>query len=175
MRQFRPSLRATASVVSLVMIAAILTAASVPAGFGTQPFAAAGVPAGADTSKLYHAYVVMQAGDCTSNLEFLQIFDRPELRERFGVSGLVVESSVDEARALLAERQIRLPVKRMRSSLASQSRLLGYRKTPFIVVINKGGVVRYTAPAPPDPIAQTRLAEMLMMVSAPPPVRGASR
>jgi hypothetical protein len=168
-------LKKAAPALLLGVVSLALVAASAHRPFAASPFAEAGVPVGADTSKLLHAYVVMQAGDCNSNLEFLHVFDRPGLKERYGLSGLVVESSASDARAILAEKQIALPVKEMSARMAAHSKLLGYPKTPFLVVINRGGMIRFAAPAPRDDASQDLLVGALeALAKLPPATRPAS-
>lgn len=99
----------------------------------------------------FTAVVVFQAGDCESNLNFLNLFNRPQLRAQMhtqvllGPSGLLRWKS-DEERV-----QAALPGLRYRRATRREWRTLvdqGVDRTPYIVVRDEAGHVRLAHPAP---------------------------
>lgn len=97
------------------------------------------------------AFLVARSADCSGNFDFLDLFDRPPVRSRLDLAGVVAlgdEDAVPALRAALAAHGRQLPVwsasPAARLALAS----LGVRSTPYLVVVDGDGALRFAAGAP---------------------------
>jgi hypothetical protein len=99
-----------------------------------------------------HAYVFFQPADCSANLEFLRVLARPRFRSTVAVTGMISRGTDAGEKAISARRFRDLTG---RGVVRSSSRevdaamvALGYHKTPFIVVLDLHGQVRFAAEVP---------------------------
>ena len=99
-------------------------------------------------------HVVFQLEDCASTLAFLEILDHPSLAGRVGLSSLLLVGEAEDVpgaaralRGIARDRRIRVASGATRRAL----RRMGFRRTPFFLVEDAGGVVRFAAPVPGGP------------------------
>jgi hypothetical protein len=109
--------------------------------------------------------VTFQQRDCESNLEFLHVLERPELRD--GVAVVALFSGTDgELEAARERLQSRYPGVRFERLGSRERRLLsrlGHPATPYWLLLDGSGAVRLSAPAPPDPLAYRTFAQSLQL------------
>lgn len=100
-----------------------------------------------DSAGGFRAYVVFQAEDCSSNLAFTRVFGRPALRgvALVGVLAGAATEDVGSAFGQTAGRGTVVPVTRRSGRALS---VLGFRQTPFLVLVDSTNAVRYAAAAP---------------------------
>jgi hypothetical protein len=99
---------------------------------------------------MYQSYVVLQPGDCTSNLEFLHLFSRPKIRSQVRIGAVVVGDgqAVKRAKEALARQGFDLPVQPLSNRIARALTPLGYSETPFLIVLDTARRVRVATTAP---------------------------
>lgn len=123
----------------------------------------AGRAAGAPLSVV----AVFQARDCDSNLQVLQLFRRPELRRGFRAYAVLLPTGAEDGAAMVRFRE-QFPEVPIRIGTSAELRSLtplGYRQTPYFVVLDREARVRFGAPSPPDPESYLRLARTLGAVA----------
>jgi hypothetical protein len=115
--------------------------------------------------------VAFQQRDCESNLEFLHVLERPELRDRMAVVALFSGTSGEFADAIgrLESRYPRVRFARLGSRERRLMSQLGHAATPYWLLLDRSGAVRLSAPAPPDPLAYRAFAHLLALSLAPMP------
>ena len=97
------------------------------------------------------AYLVARAADCTGNFEFLDLFDRPPVRDGLALVGAITLGDEPDAAALrhaLATHGHDLPVHSASPSLRSALLTVGHRHTPYLVVLDGDGALRFAIGAP---------------------------
>jgi hypothetical protein len=98
----------------------------------------------------YRVLLVFQVRDCESPRPWLRVFDEPGIRERVAVSGVVLGGGVKEGEA--AERieavYRRIPLRAAGRAGARTLWWLGYRSTPYVIILDSDGRVRLATPAP---------------------------
>lgn len=127
------------------------------------------VPPGAQP---YHAYVFFQPADCATNLEFLRIFARPRFRSTVSVTGMLSGSTSTEATVNATHRFTDLTG---RGSVLSPSRktagalvALGYRTTPFVIILDPSGRVRLASAVPTSFEASRQFEKQLLELTRTP-------
>lgn len=99
------------------------------------------------------AYVVLHPKDCSSNLDFLRVFGRPKFRSTISITALV-NGPVTETGRANATRQLREltgsnnNLRPLSSEAANALSALGYRATPFVVVVDSNHQVRFATSVP---------------------------
>jgi hypothetical protein len=109
--------------------------------------------------------VAFQQRDCESNLEFLHVLERPELKDDVSVVALFSGSEGEFADAA-QHLQSRYPGVRFERLGGRERRLLsqlGHPATPYWLLLDGSGAVRLSAPAPPDPLAYRTFAQSLQL------------
>ena len=124
----------------------------------------------------YRAYVFFQPADCAGNLEFLRILARPKFRSTVAVIGILSGStSAGEAAGAaqkfrdLTGRATVLPSPRKATSALTA---LGYRKTPFVIVLDPSGQVRLASAVPGSFEESRRFERQLLELTHAPTARG---
>jgi len=145
----RSSRRAAAAALAATLGVLSVTAVLAPEEESARPVRAELPPRGA-----LGLHVAFQVEDCASTLAFLEILDHPSLAGRVGLSSLLLIGEAEDvpgaARALRGigrDRRIRVASGATRRAL----RRMGFRRTPFFLVEDAGGVVRFAAPVPGGP------------------------
>ena len=115
----------------------------------------------------YQAFVVFQSADCDARLDFLTIFRRPKLAS-FSVTGLFVgtREEEEEARDFLSARQPHTSVRRIDRGTARALQSIGYRLTPFLILVDADQRVRLAAPLPRTDDEYMQLVTLLEALSA---------
>lgn len=97
----------------------------------------------------YRMVVVFRPEDCEGRLDFLHLAAQPRFRSTLTVMGILVGTAADGrlARQRLRARGLELPlvVRRRGLSLTTQ---LGYASTPYLLLMDRGGQVRFAMPTP---------------------------
>lgn len=110
------------------------------------------LPVSASSSSPLHAYVFFQPADCSANLEFLRVLARPRFRSTVAVTGMISRSTGAGEKAISARRFRDLTgrgvVRSSSQKVDAAMVALGYRTTPFIVVLDLHGQVRFAAQVP---------------------------
>ena len=123
-----------------------------------------------NTDARFHAHVFTQLADCQSNLGFLSLFRRPEIRAGISLSDAwVIGPAVDADSVRPYVDAFGLGDVRTQSiALAALAKIavLGAAHTPFIIVFDRLGSVRLVADMPPTPRAYVALASMLTTLAA---------
>jgi len=112
----------------------------------------------------HSAFFVMRPEDCDGNLDVLDLFQRPAIRERVELGAIIVLGSgalsADAAR-LLRARGIRSRVVRADDDLRRRIAESGWRATPLIMVVDRNGTMRATMTAPSNIPAYLAVASAL--------------
>lgn len=119
--------------------------ATTPASIG------AALPVAARRPRHASAWLVARAADCTGNLEFLELFDRPPIRERMDLAGAIALGDERAASALhhtLAALGHDLPVRPASPTLRAALASLGHHDTPYLIVLDADGLLRFAIAAP---------------------------
>jgi hypothetical protein len=99
-------------------------------------------------------HVAFQLADCASTLAFLEILDHPSLLGRVSLASLVflgeARDTAAAARALGGTGKGRPLIVASAATRRALQRL-GFRRTPFFVVEDADGVVRFASPVPAGP------------------------
>ena len=112
----------------------------------------------------WSAYVVFQAADCDSRLDFLALFDRAEIAARVIPRRLLLLGNATEHRQAirqLGSRAHGLPIARADQRLRIALERLGANGTPIVVLLDQAGAVRFLSPAPQTPPEYVALAHTL--------------
>jgi hypothetical protein len=97
------------------------------------------------------AYLVARASDCSGSFEFLDLFDRPPVRDRLDLVGVIAlgdEPAATTLRRALATRGYDLPVRPASHTLRATLATIGYHHTPYLIVLDADGVLRFAIGAP---------------------------
>lgn len=97
------------------------------------------------------AYLVARAADCTGNLEFLDLFERPPIHDRIDlVAALALgdESAATTLRHALAARGLDIPVRVASPALRAALATVGHHATPYLLVLDRNGALRFAIGAP---------------------------
>lgn len=141
---------ASAAAVAAMLGAIAITAALTPQTAKADRFVPGRPPATGDLS----AHVVFQLADCPSTLAFLEILEHPTLLDRIRLADLLL---IGEKRDLpAAARALRGTATGRPLLVASATtrrglRRLGFRRTPFLLVEDAAGVIRFASPVPDGP------------------------
>ena len=117
------------------------------------------------------AYLVARAADCAGNFDFLDLFDRPPIRDRVTLLGALALDGPDDATTLrrtLALHGHPLDVWTAPPSLRRSLASLGLRSTPYLIVLDAAGALHFATGAPesiPDYLA---LGNTLPLLGGPP-------
>jgi hypothetical protein len=116
----------------------------------------------------FTALVVFQEKDCESNLQILHLFERPSLRPAFSARGVLLPSSRRPDRRLEALVRHAYPSFEFRRAARGDARTLhalGFQRTPYLVVLDQGGRVRFRTTPPPTPAYFVLLARELRQLA----------
>jgi hypothetical protein len=117
-----------------------------------RPKALASVLPAPEPGAPFRAYVFFQPVDCSGNLEFLRVFARPKFRSSVAVTGMLPPGTAANEKVDATRRFGDLtgsPVVLSSSGeIAAALVSLGYRATPFVVVVDEEGQVRLAASVP---------------------------
>ena len=118
----------------------------------------------------FHAHVFTRLADCQSNLGFLSLLRRPEIRTGISLSDAwVIGSGVDTDSVRPYVDALGLGAVRTQAiawAALSNIAMLGAAHTPFLVVFDSLGSVRLVADVPASPRAYVALASMLTTLAA---------
>ena len=143
---------------ALVEIGAITVAVAIGAGVthvgarsSTHSERTIGSAFGADKaeSRKLRAFVLFRLSDCQGNLNFARLFERDTTHVL--LSSLLLVGTPGElkvARDQLQERGIDAPLALATRGMEQAMRILGAKRTPFLVVFDGDGVVRLAMPSP---------------------------
>jgi len=112
----------------------------------------------------HSAFFVMRPEDCDGNLDVLDLFQRPAIRERVELRAIVVLGSdrlSSDATRLLRARGIRSRVVRADDDLLRRLAESGWRSTPLIMVVDRNRTMRATMTAPSSIPAYLAVASAL--------------
>jgi hypothetical protein len=119
-------------------------------------------PFEAGDAKRLRAFVVVDPEDCSSNLTFLDLFQRDttHLRlRRLYLRG--PRSQLKAMSALLRDRGITTPLVPESKAVARALQQLGSTSTPFLVVLDADGIVRLSMDSPPGTETYVLLPKLL--------------
>jgi hypothetical protein len=103
------------------------------------------------TDARHTAFLVMRPADCEGNLDVLELFKRPQIKERIRLGGIIVigtEALTADAMRSLRDRGISVTVSRADAELRRRLVQTGWRQTPLILVMDRRGTMRATLVAP---------------------------
>ncbi len=108
-----------------------------------------------DPTRPLTAVAVLQEADCEGTVDFLRAFRRDALRG-YRVVVLVPDRDPDAVERRLVDRVGPVVVEHAGRRTVRALRSLGYRRTPFLVVLDAEGRIRFSTPgddffARPDP------------------------
>ena len=123
-----------------------------------------------NTDSRFHAHVFTSLADCKSNLGFLSLLRRPEIRSGIALSDAwVIGPAVDADLVRPYVDALGLGAVRTKSiawAALAKIAVLGAAHTPFVVVFDNLGTVRLVAEVPASPRAYVALASMLTTLAA---------
>lgn len=115
----------------------------------------------ADSAR-FRAFVILTAADCSSNLSFMQLFQRDTTRVRLSRLYLLgPRRGLDSTAALLRDQGIETPLLPATNAVERALHQLGSISTPFLIVLDTDGVVRLAMTSPPDIGTYVRLPKLL--------------
>jgi hypothetical protein len=116
----------------------------------------------------HRALVVFQLEDCESNLAFLSALTR-DGRLLMPLEGALVGSREDltPATRALARNGYPIPAGMVDDALVRTVRMMGYERTPVLLILDGAGRIRYTASPPGDHGDQALLQATLAGFMAP--------
>ena len=118
----------------------------------------------------FHAHVFTRLADCRSNLGFLSLFRRPEIRAGISLSDAWVigpAGDADSVRPYVEAFGLNaVRINGITVAALSNVAVLGAAHTPFIIVFDRLGSVRLVADVPASPRAYVALASMLTTLAA---------
>ena len=100
-------------------------------------------------ARLFRAVVVLQTKDCDGRIDFMHAFSRPALKDAFSTGALVIGGPADATAAAqsLRARGLGIPVSAVRQD-QHPGRFLGYRQTPYLLVLDRQDRLRLAVPGP---------------------------
>lgn len=114
------------------------------------------------------AVAVFQLADCTEAGDFLRVFSDEEYNSSFEVRGIVVGSGDDlqRAAARLGSDLESISLRRAgrRDMLALDA--LGYDATPYVLIVDRAGRLRWTGGPPQTPAEWVRLRASVRALTA---------
>ncbi|HEX6370959.1 MAG TPA: hypothetical protein VF006_18715 [Longimicrobium sp.] len=156
---------AAASVLIVLLCTAFILHTPPPASIAAM----VGVPS-APGGPGYTALVVFQEKDCESNLQMLRLFQRPRLRPAFQERGILLASGRGAGdarlRALVSAEHPSFPFRLGTERDARTLHALGMSQTPYLIVLDGAGRVRYSTPAPAGPTEYVALARDLEQLAS---------
>jgi hypothetical protein len=138
------------ALVALAVAAGIVAAIFVPRISPESVPISKAFPLEAGDAKRLRAFVVVDPEDCSSNLSFLDLFQRDTTHVR--LSRLYLRgprNQLNATRALLRDRGITTPLIPESKAVTRALQQLGSTGTPFLVVLDADGVVRLSMYSPP--------------------------
>ncbi|MEP6731174.1 MAG: hypothetical protein ABJE10_11075 [bacterium] len=114
-----------------------------------------------DSTRL-RAFVVLDSADCSSNLGFLELFQRDTIHVR--LSRLYLKgprSGLASTATLLREKGINTPLLEETRAVERARLDLGSIDTPFLIVLDADGVVRLAMTSPPDIDTYVKFPQLL--------------
>jgi hypothetical protein len=112
----------------------------------------------------YDAHLVMQRADCEGNVYALRFLQRPGIRQRVRLAGLLLVGSATDYAAVrrrLGDAPQGAPLRRADDATVRALRTIGYRSTPFLVIAERGGGVKMTLQLPSSPEELAAFARLL--------------
>ncbi len=113
----------------------------------------------ADSADRMTVVAVLQAEDCEGTVDFLRAFRSEVLSRDYRIVALVAGSAGEtrDVEARLEDRVGPVPVRRADGRRVRALRTLGHDRTPFILVLDRSGRVRFSSPGDdfferPDPV-----------------------
>lgn len=131
---------------------------------------AAALPDDARRSRRASAFLVARAADCSANFDFLDLFERPPVRERLDLAGVLALGDDSAAPALhhaLAARGHALRVWPASPALRVALAAVGHHGTPYLVVVDGDGALRFAIGAPETVRQYLALAATLPLIGDP--------
>ena len=132
----------------------------------TQPTLAALLNAnGTQSTTTFSAVVVLQSADCASNMNFLLVLQRPAIARSITLSHAWVvgtANGVDSiSNALESRGMVGIPVQRATHTMTNALKAMGVHRTPILVIVDRGGAVRFVSGSPTSPVEYVALAQSL--------------
>jgi hypothetical protein len=113
----------------------------------------------------YRMVVVFRPEDCEGRLDFVHLVAQPRFRNALTVTGILVgtASAGRLAKQRLRARGLELPlvVRRRGLSLTTQ---LGYSSTPYLLLMDREGQVRFAMPTPRTPGDMAELEQAMRVL-----------
>jgi hypothetical protein len=112
---------------------------------------------------LPNAYLIVRRDECEGAFDFLEIFERPEIKRRVSLDGLYVVGTPRDSAAvarIARARDVHAAVRRATSSTLLQRNALGYRRA-VLVVTNRTEQVVLARAIPSTPTEYLDLARLL--------------
>lgn len=123
----------------------------------------------------YDAHLVMQRADCEGNVYALRFLQRPGIRQRVRLAGLLLvgsDADYSAVRRRLGDAPQGAPLRHADDATVRALRTIGYRSTPFLVIAERGGGVKMTMQLPSTPEELAAFARLLPhLASVTPPSR----
>ena len=106
-------------------------------------------PGDAGADLIARETVVLGPGDCESGLGFIHLASQRRFRNMLSVTGILVGSPADTriAQQRLRARGYAIPL-HARSSGPRAAEPIGYRSTPYLLLLDESGRVRFAADVP---------------------------
>lgn len=150
----------------IALCAVIVLAVSGCTSQRTQPTLAVLLNAnGTQSTATFSAFVVLQAADCASNMNFLLMFQRPPIARSITLSHAWVvgtANGVDSiSKSLESRGMMGITVHRATHTMTTALKMLGVHRTPLLIVVDQGGAVRYVSGSPTSPVEYVGLAQSL--------------
>lgn len=114
----------------------------------------------------YRMIVVFGPEDCEGRLNFIHLATQPRFRGTISVTGILVGSQADGARATqrLRARGLEVPVHVRRRGMRIAARL-GYPSTPYLLIVDETGRLRFAMGAPGRPGEVEELERVMRLLA----------
>lgn len=149
-----------------MLAATLLLLGAVYVANRVQPSLAETLPAADLRGAPLRLLVFFQEEDCDGSLLGMRVIAHPSLAEHISVEAFLVSTGsradIDEIRRSVGDVPVTVLTRVTRRALLP----LGYSRTPFVVVLDRAGRIRITAPLPQDEATVVALVDQVMRTKA---------
>lgn len=125
-------------------------------------------PADAGARTPYRLVVVLGPGDCEGGLAFIHLASRQRFRNTLSVTGVLVGTRAETrvAQQRLRARGFDLPLSARPGGLRAAGPI-GYRSTPYLLLVDEEGRVRFAADLPSVPAEMREIEQAIRSIVLP--------
>jgi hypothetical protein len=128
-----------------------------------QPDLVKSLPATPAVHTRLQAFVFFRSADCSGNLAFARLFQRPRYRGAIHLTGVLLEGAdeVAEASSQLRRMGVTMPILVAGKQLRQAIRPVAPGSGPLLVIVDRSSRLRMLMPTPRNPTETRHLAALL--------------